>query len=179
MTYSIRLATADDIPSIERVMRESMETIGRFAYDDRQVASSVRYITTADHQLIDDETYFVAVADERVVACGGWSRRAKLYTGTSEQEGEGKSRALDPKTEPARIRAMFVEGAWGRRGIGQAILAASEAAAIAYGFRRFELMALLPGEPLYAKAGYRVRERSHIELPDGVKLETAVMVKEV
>ncbi len=179
MTYSIRLATADDIPSIERVMRESMETLGRTTYDDRQVASSLRYITTADRQLIEDETYFVAVADERVVACGGWSRRAKLFTGTSDQEGEGKSRALDPETEPARIRAMFVEGSWGRRGIGQAILAASEAAAVAYGFRRFELMALLPGEPLYKRAGYRVRERSHIVLPVGVKLETAVMVKKV
>ena len=177
MTYAIRLATRDDVPSIERVMRESMQTLGRSAYDDRQVASSLRYIATADTQLIDDATYYVAVAEERVVACGGWSRRAKLYTGTRDQEGEGKARALDPATEPARIRAMFVEGAWGRRGIGQAILAASEAAALAAGFRRLELMALLPGIPLYLKAGYRVLEKSHIELPDGVRLETAVMGK--
>ena len=41
-----------------------------------------------------------------LVACGGWSRRNRLYTGSGESEGD--TRLLDPATEPAHVRAMFV-----------------------------------------------------------------------
>jgi hypothetical protein len=40
------------------------------------------------------------------VACGGWSRRGRLYTGSHDQDGD--DRLLDPVTEAAHIRAMFV-----------------------------------------------------------------------
>lgn len=158
-------------------MRRSMQSLGSATYTREQVASAVLYITQPDRQLIDDRTYYVVLADDRIVACGGWSRRAKLYSGSSDQEGLEKSRALDPATEAARIRAMFVDPDYARRGIGKAILLESEEAARARGFRRLELMALLPGVPLYEAAGYVTRERSKIELPDGVKLETLLMEK--
>jgi GNAT superfamily N-acetyltransferase len=176
-TYFLRLATHADIPAIEAVMKRSMDSLGRSTYDAKQVESSMQFITTADTQLIDDRTYYVAVAGDEVVGCGGWSRRAKLYTGSAEQDGAGRARALDPGTEPARIRAMFVDPAWARRGIGRAILEASEAAARAYGFRRLELMAMTSGEKLYVACGYTVKEPGTVNLPDGVFLEAAVMEK--
>ena len=174
--FTLRLATRNDIPSIERVMRRSVETLGRTTYDERQVESSLQYITKPDVQLIDDGTYYVAV-DERgqVVGCGGWSRRAKLYTGSAAEEG--RARELDPTAEPARIRAMFVIPEWARRGIGRAILDASEKAARSFGFRRLELMAMTSGERLYEACGYTVKHPSTVDLPDGVKLEGAIMEK--
>jgi GNAT superfamily N-acetyltransferase len=177
MGFVLRPATRADLPAIEAVMNRSMDTLGRSTYDAKQVESSMRFITTPDTQLIDDGTYYVAVAGGKVVGCGGWSRRAKLYTGSAEQEDAGRARALDPATEPARIRAMFVDPDWARRGIGRAILDASEAAARAYGFRRLELMAMTSGHELYVACGYIVKEPGSVNLPDGVRLEAAVMEK--
>ena len=154
-----------------------MESLGLTTYDATQVASAVRYITQPDMQLIDDGTYYVVIADETIVACGGWSRRAKLYSGSSDQETADKARALDPRSDPARIRAMFVDPDYARRGLGKAILEASEDAAREWGFTRLELMALLPGVPLYQRAGYVMRKESYVELPDGVRLETLLMEK--
>ncbi|MDB5673722.1 MAG: acetyltransferase [Sphingomonas bacterium] len=54
----------------------------------------------------------------------------------------------------ARVRAMFTDPAFARRGVGQLILSLCESAARAAGFTRAERMATLAGEPLYAACGY-------------------------
>ena len=170
----IRKATAGDIPRIEEVMRESTSTLGARYYDERQTASATEQITVPDRQLIDDETYFVVVEDDDgIVGCGGWSKRAKLYTGS----GSTDARLLDPGTEAARVRAMFVLSSHARRGIGRLILETCEDEARRAGFRRVELMATLPGEPFYLACGYHVRERAEIHLNDGVILGGAMMEK--
>lgn len=169
----IRVAVRADLPEIERVMRASMSSLGARFYDAQQLASAVRYIAVADSQLVDDRTYFVIEEEGRVIACGGWSARKKLFTGTSAQAAtEGY---LDPATDAARIRAMFVDPAHARRGLGRRILDASEAAAQDAGFRRFELMATLPGVPLYRACGYVEIERTVLELPDGARLDAILM----
>jgi GNAT superfamily N-acetyltransferase len=172
----IRKAVAADLPEIERVMRLSMAALSEGFYDARQAASAARYIAEPDGQLVDDGTYFVVVEEENVVACGGWSRRRKLFTGTSVQAGvQG---FLDPGVDAARIRAMFVDPACARRGLGRLILQASEEDARAAGFVKFELMATLPGVPLYRVCGYEEIEQTEIELPDGTRLATVLMRKQ-
>ena len=169
MTPSIRIATLADLPEIESVMRASMGDLGSRFYDPTQTASAVRFIAVADPQIVTDGTYFVVEDEGVIVACGGWSRRKKLFTGTAGQATvEG---FLDPETEPARIRAMFVDPAHARRGIGKMILARAEQEAADAGFAHCELMATLPGVPLYAACGYEALETVEIELPDGVRLE--------
>jgi GNAT superfamily N-acetyltransferase len=165
----MRKAMLGDIDEIERVMRASMADLGAHFYDDTQVASAVRFIAVADPQLIEDQTYFVIEEEGRVLACGGWSSRTKLFSGPSSQMG--KVERLDPAIDAARIRAMFVDPAHARRGLGRQILEASEADALRAGFRTFELMATLPGVPLYRACGYEEIERAVIELPDGVRLD--------
>jgi GNAT superfamily N-acetyltransferase len=116
-------------------------------------------------------------ADAEIVACGGWSRRAKLYTGSGDQQDD--DRLLDPGTEPARVRAMFVRGDWTRRGLGRAILDACERAARDEGFRSLVLMATLPGEPLYRAFGFREVERVLLRMPDGVSMEGVAMERPI
>ena len=53
-----------------------------------------------------------------------------------------------------RVRAMFVRADWTRRGLGRRILEASEEAARRMGFTRMDLVATLPGIPLYRAFGY-------------------------
>ena len=168
-----RLATHDDVAAIEDVMRASIRVLGARFYDARQVESAIRYIAIADRALIDDGTYYIVDDGSRVAACGGWSRRKKLFTGSEDQESEVAM--LDPGSDPARIRAMFVHPDYARRGLGRLILDASEKAAIDAGFSCFELMATLPGVPLYETCGYTATSRTTIDFPDGVHLESVRM----
>ena len=88
-------------------------------------------------------------------------------------------RLLDPATEAAHIRAMFVLRSWTRRGLGRALLEAGRSAARAEGFTRLDLMATLPGVPLYRAFGFRDVEASAIVTPDGVSLGAVLMERPV
>ena len=169
----LRLATFDDAAAIDSLMKASAGVLFPRFYGQEQSASAVKHIAVLDATLISDGTYFVAERDGRLVACGGWSRRDKLYTGSGP--GERDARLLDPASEPARVRAMFVRADWTRRGLGTLILRACEAAARAEGFRRLSLMATLPGLALYERYGFRVLEFVEIPLPDGLTIPGARM----
>jgi GNAT superfamily N-acetyltransferase len=158
-------------------MRASIRSLFPAFYDARQSASAEVYIGHLDMQLIEDGTYFVHEAGGEIVACGGWSRRGKLYTGSGDAAED--DRLLDPATEPARVRAMFVRGDWTRRGLGRAILEACEDAARAEGFTMLALMATLPGEPLYRAFGFRETSRTMVRMPDGVEVEGVAMERRV
>jgi len=160
-------------------MRRSLDVIGRTTYDEAQIASATRHTARVDVQMIDDGTYYVAVIETRVVGCGGWSRRAKLFRGSADMEANAQMRLLDPATEAARVRAMFVEPEFARRGIGRAILERSENAASAEGFRRTVLMALLSGQAMYEACGYRIIEKQEFDTPDGVRMDSTLMEKQL
>jgi len=124
------------------------------------------WIMGLDSQLIADDTYFVVEDDDRLVGCGGWSRRATLF-GHNHTAGRD-SRLLDPALEPARIRAMYTHPDFSRRGIGRCILTLCESAAHSKGFTRAELGATAGGEPLYRACGYVEIERLDVTTPNGV-----------
>ena len=154
-------------------MRASIRDLFPHFYDEVQTRSSIVHVGEVDRTLIDDGTYFVAEVDGEIVACGGWSRRDRLYTGSGAVDGD--VRLLDPATEGARVRAMFVRGDWTRRGLGRAILERCERDAAAEGFSSFVLGATLPGEQLYRAFGFVEDERFQVEMPDGVAVECVAM----
>jgi GNAT superfamily N-acetyltransferase len=172
-----RIASAADVPRITELMRASALDLFPHFYDERQTASAAVHIAHVDTTLIDDGTYFVHEAGDQIVACGGWSRRHKLYTGSGP--GDDDDRPLDPRTDPARVRAMFVRADWTRRGLGRAILGSCERAARAEGFTRLVVRATLPGEPLYRSFGFRELERFPLTMPDGVSIECVAMERPV
>ena len=168
-----RLALVSDAPRISELMRRSVLELFGDCYDERQTASAAVHIAHLDLQLVEDGTYFVHEAGDEVVACGGWSRRNKLFAGPAAADDDG--RLLDPRTEPARVRAMFVRGDWTRRGLGRAILESCERAAREEGFTSLVLGATLPGEPLYRSFGFREVERFELTMPDGVSVQCVAM----
>jgi GNAT superfamily N-acetyltransferase len=172
-----RLADEPDAPRISELMRISVLELFPHFYDERQTASAAVHIAHLDMQLIKDGTYFVHEAADEIVACGGWSRRNKLYTGPGDNDDD--DRPLDPQTEPARVRAMFVRSDWTRRGLGRAILESCECAARGEGFKDFVLGATLPGEPLYRAFGFREVERFDLTMPDGVSVECVAMERPI
>lgn len=175
MPFRLRKALPHDVPQIERVMRESIAGISNRSYDPRQVAGALEYVAHLDPWLVADRTYYVVESDGRIVGCGGWSRRGKLYAGSGSAEDD--ARLLDPTTEPARVRAMFVLPDYERRGIGRMILEACEEDARAAGFRRAELMAMLSGHAMYRATGYRDVESVDAKLEDGTPFPLIRMEK--
>jgi len=171
-----RSATPADARPIDALMKESAAALFPLFYSEREAASAVRYVPVVDDDLLADGTYFVIEHEGAPVACGGWSRRDKLYTGGA---AEGTDRLLDPATEPARVRAMFVRADWTRRGLGRRILEACEDAARAEGFTKLVLNATLAGIPLYEAYGFAGIERDDVVLPDGVVLECLRMEKSI
>lgn len=171
----LRLAGVDDIPEIERIMRESIAGISSRSYDASQVKSALRFVARLDRELVRDGTYFVIEESGEIVACGGWSRRGRLYAGSGEQADD--ARLLDPAREAARVRAMFVAPHFERRGAGRMILQACEDAARAAGFRRMELMAMLSGHAMYVATGFRDVETVGAQLEDGTPFPLIRMEK--
>jgi GNAT superfamily N-acetyltransferase len=148
---TIRLATSSDVPALKAVMARAIYTLQAAFLSPEQIDASATMMGL-DTQLIDDHGYYVALIDGELAGCGGWSRRATLYGG--DHSAGRDARLLDPASEPARIRAMYTDPAFSRRGVAKAILAACEAAATDAGFGAAELAATLSGQPLYAAAGF-------------------------
>jgi GNAT superfamily N-acetyltransferase len=173
----LRIATVEDEPALDALMKESAAALFPLFYDEERATSAGRYVPEVDRLLLTDGTYFVLETGGEAVACGGWSRRDRMYTGSGNAEGD--ARTLDPASEPARVRAMFVRSDWTRRGLGRRILDACEEAARRDGFRRLFLMATLAGEPLYRACGFRAIEETQITLPDGVRITCVAMDKPI
>jgi len=173
----LRLGRLEEADAIDALMKASTRDLFPTAYDAAQTEAAIRYVASVDRTLLVDGTYFVFEVDSELVACGGWSRRDKLYTGSGDSAED--SRLLDPATEPARVRAMFTRSDWTRRGLGRQILEACEAAAKGEGFRMLALAATLPGLPLYLNYGFRRLTDIDVRMPDGTVVAAVNMDKPV
>jgi GNAT superfamily N-acetyltransferase len=173
MHIEYRVALMTDVSALEELIRISARGLRGNYYTSEQTEGAIDTVFGVDTQLIKDGTYFVAMADAKLVGCGGWSKRKTCYGGDKRRIGEDPSR--DPGSDPAMIRAFFVHPGFARQGIGRQLLRRSESAASAAGFRDIEITATLPGEPLYAACGYAVIERLDIPLPNGALLPVVRM----
>src|SRR5690242_997133 len=104
--FTIRPANYDDVDELTLLARSSVEQLSQGYYTPDQIRSAVACITSPDLDLIQDASLFVAVAHGKVVGCGGWSSRKKLYTGNAGSADD--SERLDPGKDPAKIRAFFI-----------------------------------------------------------------------
>ncbi len=170
-----RRATLEDVPGIERLIAASARGLSRDDYLPEQIEAALGSALGVDTQLVRDGTYFVAEADERLVACGGWSFRKTLFgaDGRADREPE----ALDPARDAARVRAFFVHPDWARRGLGRTTLELCEAEARKAGFASAELMATLPGVRLYQACGYQAQPPIEHPLPGGLSIRFVPMRK--
>jgi GNAT superfamily N-acetyltransferase len=175
MPFTSRLATLNDIKTLQQLIAASVRGLSIGYYTEEQIDSSIKYIFGIDTQLIADGTYYVIESGSTIVACGGWSKRNTLYGG--DQFKEEADPLLDPSVDSARIRAFFVHPDWSRQGIGRMMITLCEETAIQAGFKSFELGSTLPGQPLYLAMGYHATEQVNAPLEDGTFLEIIKMKK--
>jgi GNAT superfamily N-acetyltransferase len=110
-----------------------------------------------------------------IVGCGGWSHRTTLYG--SDIHTSSDPALLDPSTDAAKVRAMFVHPEWARKGIATMLLKACEEAAREAGFKKVELRASLQAVVFYKNQGYEEVEKIERELGGGEILELVIMKK--
>lgn len=115
-----------------------------------------------------DRTYYAVEQAGAIIGCGGWSKRQTLY-GADKMKAQADP-LLDPTRDAARIRAFFVHPDAARTGVGSLIIDRAIQDARTAGFRRMELMATLPGVPLYRKHGFASCEDVVDTLPDGTAI---------
>jgi GNAT superfamily N-acetyltransferase len=175
--FTHRLATIDDLTALQQVMRRSIESLQDDFLTPEQVKAS-HSVMGLDTRLVLDGTYFVIECDGRIAGCGGWSWRSTLFGGDDSVVSR-EPRALDPATEPARIRAMYTDPDFIRRGVGRLVLELCEAAASRAGFKRATMMATMAGVPLYRACGYREVEPPETVDIDGVRVPLVRMEKEL
>jgi GNAT superfamily N-acetyltransferase len=177
--FALRQATERDIPTLHALIEASVRGQQAGDYTQSQMDGALGTVLGVDTQLIRDKTYFVVAArsdaSERIAACGGWSRRKTLF---GADAGPGREpELLNPATDAAKVRAIFVHPDYARQGLGSLILAHVENEARAEGFRRFEMGSTLTGVPLYRLKGYVEVERIAVPLKNGDALPVVKMVK--
>lgn len=170
------------MPALDALIEASVRGLQAGDYTPAQIEGALGTILGLDTQLIRDQTYFVAEAqptegspEPRIAGCGGWSNRKTLFG--SDHAFVREPELLDPATDAAKVRAIFVHPAYARRGLGSLILAHVEAAAQAAGFRRFEMGSTLTGLPLYRLKGYEEVERITVPLSNGEVVPVIRMIK--
>jgi GNAT superfamily N-acetyltransferase len=181
MVFTLRLATEEDIPALDALIEASVRELQAGDYTQAQIAGALGTVLGLDTQLIRDRTYFVAEAVEgyekqTLAGCGGWSKRKTLF---GADRGPGREpELLNPATDAAKVRAIFVHPRFARKGLGTLILARVEAEAAAAGFKSYEMGSTLTGVPLYRLKGYVEVERIAVPLWNGETLPVVKMLKD-
>ncbi|WP_091148276.1 GNAT family N-acetyltransferase [Novosphingobium sp. CF614] len=167
----------DDLPALHEVMRRAIERLQTGFLTAEQVRAS-HQVMGLDSQLVKDGTYFIVMRDGRIAGCGGWSFRATLYGGDASMVARAPE-SLDPACDAARIRAMYTDPDFARRGVGRQVMALCEGAAWDAGFRRTEMMATMAGMPLYRSCGYEPIDAVHLASIEGVEVPLQRMGKQL
>jgi GNAT superfamily N-acetyltransferase len=179
MGFTLRLATREDVPSIAALIATSVRSLQAGDYTKTQIEAALETVFTVDSQLVADETYFVAFAEDGELAgCGGWSRRKTLYGGDRQVE-RAEPELLNTNHDAAKIRAIFVHPKFARQGLGGLILQTAETAAAREGFRRLEMGSTLTGVSLYTLRGYVEVERIAVPVAEGEQIEVVRMTKDL
>ncbi len=175
MAFTVRLATAEDIPALTELIAASVMQLQAGDYSEGERAGALGSVFGVDDLLIADGTFFVAEDDTQLVACGGWSRRATPFGASRSPVRD--DRLLDPARDATKIRALFVHPSRARSGLGTAILNTCESAARNAGFTRAELTATRTGAKLFRARGYVAVEEIRQPLANGEVLPLLRMEK--
>jgi GNAT superfamily N-acetyltransferase len=178
--FAVRLAANADVLTLRALIESSVRILQANDYTPAQIEGALGTVLGLDTQLVADQTYFVEETTDSsgakiIVACGGWSKRKTLFG--SDHAAVREPEFLDPATDAAKIRAIFVHPDWSRRGLGTLLLETCENAAKSAGFSRFEMGSTLTGVPLYKLRGYEVIESIAVPLRNGEALPVIRMAK--
>jgi putative acetyltransferase len=158
---SIRIerAVPADAAEIVRVHRAAVHGTAAASYPDAILASwsppvsAARIESTRGDIEAGDELFFVARHSETIAGFG----------------------AIEPKSQ--QLQALYVDPAFGRRGIGGRLIAALEETARSLGLPLLQMAASVNAEAFYARHGYEVVQRGTHRLSSGQEMACLFMRK--
>lgn len=161
----LRVALSGDVPRLRALIARSARVLSVGFYTQPQIEAVTREVFGVDSQLVADGTYYAVEQDGEIVACGGWGKRSTGYGG--DQAKSKPERLLDPSIEAAKAR----------RGLGSMLMSHCAAEAEAAGFARLELVATMPGVPLYEALGFAPVERFDLALSQGTVMVPVLLMR--
>jgi predicted N-acetyltransferase YhbS len=157
---SIRPMIAGDIPAIQQLHHRAFSRLAAVAYSpDQLVALLVSIASDSFVEALAENSMLVAVAgDARLIATAGWC-------------------AVAGEPEVGRIRKVAVDPDLAGKGVGRAMVGASEAAILASGRCAYFVRANLNAVPFYARLGYAAVGDGAMSLGAGVSIPVRFMRK--
>ena len=168
------IADLKDIPEIEVLMETSISNLLGKLLNEKQLEAAKESMGL-DTQLLNDKTYFLIKNDDELIGSGGYSYRKTLFGGNHTPNRSDD--LLVPGKDAAKIRAMYTDPSWIRKGVGTYVLNLAENSIRELGFHKAELMATVSGIFLYEKRGYKVIEETEYESKLGNKVPMYKMEK--
>lgn len=145
MSYTLRLARAEDQAAVDDLLQRSYPALLRTNYSADVMQSVVPLIARARPELLASGRYFLMLDGDRAVGAGGYSLAAPGPRGGAVGE---------PEPGLAHVRHVATDPALVRHGIGRRLMAAVFSAAEAEGAIRFECLSTLTAVPFYAALGF-------------------------
>lgn len=176
---SIRRAGLQDLDELHALAAASAHGLCGGDYTPAQIDTLLRFGLGADALLVADGTYYVIEDAGRIVAAGGWSRRAALFGNSHPDHDVEPHGLLDPAADAARLRSLFVHPDATRQGMGRTLLALCERTAAAAGFTRLELVATHAGRRFCLACGFADVERITNIFPNCVAVPGYRMAKAI
>ena len=194
---TLRLATLDDIPALIILITASVRTLHAPFYTPAEIEGALATVYGTDTTIVKDGNYFAITTpspfpsqvtsdssgsredeskEERIIACGGWSFRSTLYGG-DQFVSRDDNNLLNPETDAAKIRALFVHPDFTKMGIGGMLLEKCEGAAREKGFRKVEMGATFAGVGFYRERGYEVLVGQGVDGVEERKLENGEVLR--
>lgn len=161
----IIVATPDDDEDINAVLTASFSSLLTAKYDDILLTSILPRVTRINPILLTSGTYYMAIDDDKIVGCGGWTHEKP---GTTEiVPGEAHIRHF--ATDPAQIG----------KGIARALFEHSKACAKKEGIHTLVCYSTLNAELFYKSLGFEKIEFFDLDMGDGLTFPSILMKAEI
>lgn len=166
--WTVRCARPADREALTALSRLAAAAIGRHYYTDRQLAAAIDRLAKIDPRLIAEESLYVAVLAEKIIGCGGWSRRGSLVADTVSAQLDAP--AAVQTGGAAALRAFFVHPDYARQGIASALFRCCRKDARRQGFHKLEVLASAAAKQACLHFGFSAAEKKYLRFDDGVEL---------
>lgn len=159
---TIRHATMEDAPVLDRLFQRSYVTLMKGHYPPSSLVSCLPVVARAQPHLVRAGTFFVAERDGAIIGAGGWS--------IEPPGGRPGTRAT------GYIRHVAVDPAIARQGIGRDLVDHARLQAQAAGITQLIAQSTLNAVPFYRSMGFVPIGDTALELPGGLRFPCVAML---
>ncbi len=160
-TTTLRRATHDDIDALDALLQRSYMSLLKDDYPPSVLVTAVPVMAHAPPELVEEGGFFVAEADGKIAAAGGWS-----------QEPPGGMAAVH---RVGHVRHVAADPAMQRRGGGKAVMDRLMEEARAAGMLQLQGLSPQSAVTFYERFGFSPEAETLVELAGGIRFQAVLM----